>query len=281
MNLQQLRYFVELVNWNSLSKAAEALYISQPALSKQIKNLEQFLGLTLLNRTSKGIELTDDGERLFHKIKPILIELDSIVQEMSSRRKLRVGALISIGSYFFSSRANKENSYQYSIVFRSTTTELLHLLLNKELDAVIVQDVEQFLHLKSKLIFQEEYLVALSETNQLVEQKEVELLDLIEEKIFIPSSSCESSDLVQKIFKSCDINPKIYKEVQTDSLLNYVGEGQGIAFFPSIQAQKNTKKNIVFKKIKKKPLVRSFYLLTHSNKDTELMGQELTNLLNL
>ena len=61
MTLQQLKYFIEIVNCGSINKAAESLFISQPSLSNAVKDLEAEVGVELFTRTPKGITLTMDG----------------------------------------------------------------------------------------------------------------------------------------------------------------------------------------------------------------------------
>lgn len=62
MDFQHLSYFIEVVRHASFSKAAQILHITQPTLSKIIKNLEDELEVILFNRTTRYIQLTDDGE---------------------------------------------------------------------------------------------------------------------------------------------------------------------------------------------------------------------------
>lgn len=64
MNLQHLRYAVEIANFGSISRAAQALYVSQPYLSKIIRELEEEYGITIFARSKNGITPTDSG-RLF------------------------------------------------------------------------------------------------------------------------------------------------------------------------------------------------------------------------
>ena len=64
MNIQQLTYIVEIANCKSISRAAEYLFVSQPALSQQIRNLEKELGYCVFRRTRKGLELTEKGNLL-------------------------------------------------------------------------------------------------------------------------------------------------------------------------------------------------------------------------
>ena len=66
MDLRQLRYFAQIVESGSLSKASRQLYIAQPALSQQVSKLEEEVGKPLLNRSSRGVAPTENGLALYH-----------------------------------------------------------------------------------------------------------------------------------------------------------------------------------------------------------------------
>lgn len=74
MTLKQIEYFVTVVNTGSMSKAALKLHVSQPPLSMQIKELEEELGTTLLERTTRRIRVTDAG-RLFYRRAVSILDL--------------------------------------------------------------------------------------------------------------------------------------------------------------------------------------------------------------
>ena len=80
MEIRQLRYFVSIVEARSFTRAAEKLLISQPAVGLQIRNLERELGVSLLVRHSRGVELTDEGEILMRRARAVLAEVDGIAQ---------------------------------------------------------------------------------------------------------------------------------------------------------------------------------------------------------
>lgn len=75
MELRQLEYFVAVARHRHFGRAAEALYVTQPALSQQVRRLEGELGLALLRRTSRGVELTPAGEDLLGRAETILAEV--------------------------------------------------------------------------------------------------------------------------------------------------------------------------------------------------------------
>ena len=77
MELRQVRYFVRIAELESMTRAAEALFIAQPALSIQIRNLEEELGVQLLIRHSRGVKPTEAGERFLESARRILAEVDS------------------------------------------------------------------------------------------------------------------------------------------------------------------------------------------------------------
>lgn len=78
MNVMYLKYAIEIAKTGSISKAAENLYVAQPNLSRAIKELEGSLGITIFERTPKGMTLTPDGERLVQYSKSALVRLDQI-----------------------------------------------------------------------------------------------------------------------------------------------------------------------------------------------------------
>lgn len=78
MNVMYLKYAIEIAKTGSISKAAENLYVAQPNLSRAIKELEGSLGITIFERTPKGMTLTPDGERLVQYSKSALARLDQI-----------------------------------------------------------------------------------------------------------------------------------------------------------------------------------------------------------
>ena len=78
MNLQQLKYVVEVEREKSITAAAKKLYVGQPNLSKSIKELEQEIGATIFNRTGKGVELTNAGIQFLRYAKSILAQFEEL-----------------------------------------------------------------------------------------------------------------------------------------------------------------------------------------------------------
>lgn len=93
MNLQQMRYFVMVARLGNVTEAAKALHIAQPPLSRQIKQLEQELGVVLFDRSGRRLHLTETGHMLLHRAEEILNLTDRTVCELSSSELGQEGIL--------------------------------------------------------------------------------------------------------------------------------------------------------------------------------------------
>lgn len=96
MDLKQLKYFLQITDSGSFSEAARILRIAQPALSLQLKNLEEELGTTLLVRHARGVTPTDLGTNFYQQARRILRQVDEAKEEIRSRVRDPVGQ-VSVG----------------------------------------------------------------------------------------------------------------------------------------------------------------------------------------
>ena len=116
------------------------MYISQPAVSKQIKKLENELNTNLFNR--KNMELTKNGKKLYNQLKPIMDELEKIEKSFETKRNIKLGTYNTLMSKLLSSsilefyKTYKDNDV---IIENSNIEKMFHKLENGELDLVIVK----------------------------------------------------------------------------------------------------------------------------------------------
>lgn len=97
MDLYQLRTFVAVARERSITRASERLHLSQPAVSAQIKAMEDTLGLSLFERTARGMSLTRDGERLLVKVEQTLAAHQELMDE-AARIKGRIAGKLRLGA---------------------------------------------------------------------------------------------------------------------------------------------------------------------------------------
>ena len=145
MELTQLRYVLQLASTSNFSKAADRLYITQPALSQQINVLEEELGLKLFRRTTRKVTLTETGEEFVRGAREVLDRVGELQRTMALRRR-EVGGTLSVGLLSTLSHLNiTEYISSFHKVYPNIhidlqvawSSELINRVLDRELDAAI------------------------------------------------------------------------------------------------------------------------------------------------
>ncbi len=169
MNLQQLTTFCTVLSEGSMTAAAEKLFLTQPAVSQQIRNLEDELGVELLVRGVRQVKATLQGQILFDYAKRILhltqqaqVAIQTMSQEVSGH--LRLGTLNSIGLYLVSPIIGmflKHNAkLQIKLVY-GTGEKIISDMRNNLVDVVILPDLKseygiEFQDFEKKFLFRDE-----------------------------------------------------------------------------------------------------------------------------
>lgn len=145
MTPQQFRYIVEISKHHSISKAASALYVTQPSISKAVHDLEKELGITSLDRTNKGVVFTKEGTELLFYAKKILKQMESVLHHFS-KEKTKGLTKFSISSqhYGFTIEAVAklmdsfhERKYELSIREGKTTDVIDDVYTNKSILGIL------------------------------------------------------------------------------------------------------------------------------------------------
>ncbi|MGI6092681.1 MAG: LysR family transcriptional regulator [Veillonellaceae bacterium] len=123
MDIHHLVYFIEVARHRNFTKAAQALHISQPSISKMIKVLEEELGVRLFSRTTRQIELTDAGRAVLHEAQHIINSFQNLKSELSDVMQLKTGNILfglppMIGASFFSKIIGKFNQQYPGITIK-------------------------------------------------------------------------------------------------------------------------------------------------------------------
>lgn len=134
MTIRSLKYVIEIVKYNSLSLAAQALYISQSTLSVAVHELEQELGIKLFVRTNRGVSLTQEGEDFLPYARNLVEESDALVMRYSERRALPAKLSVTSQKFAFATRA-------FVQLEKYATSDRYVFSMCEETAARVVQDV--------------------------------------------------------------------------------------------------------------------------------------------
>lgn len=162
VDLELYRIFTIVANEKNITKASEKLNISQPAVTKHIKNLENALELRLFNRTNHGIELTSDGQKIYEEAKEAVETLNSIFVKYGKNRNMNLGVHVSMYK-MFSKILTKFSNINENITINISDTDLINMLApdlsdmiakleNEKLDIIISKKTDNYNHNKIEFI---------------------------------------------------------------------------------------------------------------------------------
>lgn len=243
MQMNQLRYFLEVAKEKNITAAAKNLFISQPSLSQQIINLEQELDIPLLARHSKSVSLTDAGEQFVLHAQRIVNSADQLSELMQKHSLLQKGTL-KLGMLLISGYLNLfqvlENYHElypgisYSINIDGSAA-LMQLLLDRSIHAAFLIGTEQKLRLHEDLYYQkvidDYYVCVMSDKNPLSRKSVLKIEDLSEESIIMPAKESVFRRELEYIFEQDLITPHIICETSLpDIYFQLARRNLGICF---------------------------------------------------
>ncbi|MBQ3083945.1 MAG: LysR family transcriptional regulator [Clostridia bacterium] len=151
MNIVHLKYAVEIAKTQSISKAAENLYMGQPNLSRAVRELEESLGITIFNRTPKGISITPDGEEFLQYARRIIAQVDEMEElyqkGKTSRKRFSVSGPRAgyIASAFVNFASELDTEESAEIYYKETNSmRTINNVVKEEFNLGIVRYQECF-----------------------------------------------------------------------------------------------------------------------------------------
>jgi DNA-binding transcriptional LysR family regulator len=241
MDIRQLEYFVQAARMKSFTRAAESLYISQPTISKMIRNMEIELEADLFYREGKSVRLTDAGEILFTKAQNIVESFASLSSELDSLRNLeqghiRIGLPPMVGASFFPSVIGQFHKRYPQVTIR----------LHEDGAKKVEEDVETGLldigmvvlpvntaKLHCFTFVEEKLNLILPVGHRLAEADLVPLSELAEEEFVLFREDFTLHDRIITECVKAGFHPKvIYESSQWDLISRMVAAGMGIALLP-------------------------------------------------
>src|SRR6478609_8730337 len=243
MELRHLRYFVAVAEECHFGRAAQRLHIAQPPLSQQIKQLETELGVQLLTRSTRRVDLTPAGEQYLERARSILASVDAARDEAQLIRDGRMGR-VTIG---FTGSATYELLPSMSRLLRTELPDLeLDLrgelltpsqvagLVDGTLDIGFLRPPVQVPEVEVHPLRREPLVVVLPETHAQVGRAQVALADLAEEP-FITYPSQHRSVVHDAVLDACQtagFTPRATEVAETSTLVSFVAAGLGVALVP-------------------------------------------------
>lgn len=239
MELRQLEYFQMVCKLKNITRAAEKLHVSQPSITNSIKNLENELGVNLLDRSNKQICITNEGEIFLKRIDDILKLVDNTTSEMKDYGKkkkglLRIGVPPMIGTFLFP-RIFVEFRDIYSEIqlqiIEKGSIETRNMIENNELDLAIIIIPEKYEDLDVLPILKSEILICFSNDHFLNRKTELNIEDIKNQPIIMLKEGFYHRQKILDYFHQYKIEPNIIlSSNQLETIKSIVSNGSGISF---------------------------------------------------
>ena len=247
MELRHLRYFITVAEELNFSKAALKLYTAQPSLSQQIKDLEEDVGVQLLHRTKRKVELTEEGAVFLEQARLTLAQADKAVAmarqvSQAKQQMLRIGfvpvAEMKIFPYVLPNLRVQNPDLKIELLSMNNT-EQMRLLKKGELDITFTRHNFHNDELESQFVLREPLIFLLPKDHPLAKYERIPVKALNGIDFIIPAAE-QSQTLHQTILEFAKNNSIEFNIVQkADNILfniNSIGMGLGCTILPGYVA---------------------------------------------
>ncbi|PZS09376.1 MAG: LysR family transcriptional regulator [Solirubrobacterales bacterium] len=248
MELRQLRYLVALAEERHFTRAAAREHIAQPAISQQIRRLEAEVGLTLVDRSTRHVVITEAGELLVARARRILAQLDAAHAEMEGLRGVQsghvsVGAMHTMGPVDVSLALAVFHERHPGVeltVREQSSEELAEMLRVDELDLAFLSVTERIEShgLGLQQLVSEELVAILPMDHQLSARREVRMAELAGDEFIAYRKGARLRELLTSAGRQAGYEPRVQLESnESQRIRRLVARGLGVAILPRSDTQ--------------------------------------------
>jgi LysR family transcriptional regulator, hydrogen peroxide-inducible genes activator len=243
MNLRDLKYLVALADAKHFGKAAAACHVSQPTLSAQIKKLEGYLGVELIERKPRGIALTEVGQELVERARRVLRESNEIVDLARDFRdplggNLAVAFIPTIGPYLLpliAKRLRKELPKLRLMLYEYQTAALLERLRKGDIDLGVCALPINSDGIESRELYREEFVAALPPRHELAHKASIKVGELTGESLLLLEDGHCLRDQALDVCSRIEVNEnQDYRATSLETLRQMVAAGWGVTLLPKL-----------------------------------------------
>ncbi|XEC96967.1 selenium metabolism-associated LysR family transcriptional regulator [Paenibacillus tarimensis] len=245
LNFHQLHIFYTVAERGSFSAAAQALHMTQPAVTMQVQSLEDYFGTKLLLRSTKRIELTEAGRALMpfaQRSIDLIRETDSTMSRFTKQLKgrLQLGASLTIGEYILP-RLLGPFGQEYPHIAISmkvmNTAQIMDEILNHQLNFALIEAPVNHPDMHMEAVMSDELSLIVSSSHPLAEAEAVSIKDVLDYPVVLREQGSGTRLVMEDELRSRDIDPSSLKIIMelgsTGAVKSAVEAGVGASFVSS------------------------------------------------
>jgi len=253
MEIEYLENFIVLAQYQNFGEAADLQFMSQSALSKRIKKLEEQIGIVLFNRTTKSVELNEYGtiflkyaEKIVSLEKECLLEIRQKLPE--NQRYFKVGALPSFAEYHITELISSfmRKSDVWIKVITAPSEKLESMLENNECDFAFIRQVHDANHKFLKIPIVADRLVAIiPKEHKLTHYNALEIKQLRNERFIMQTENSRPYNFCRSLCRKNGFDPNIiFTDSQIKNIVDFVEKGLGISLLMEKVANDSLTENV-------------------------------------
>lgn len=240
LNINQVRAFYYTCKFKSVTLAAQELMVTPPAVSKQLKQLEDMLKIRLMFRNGNSIQLTEVGQKVYNKSIRIfdqIKEMENFIEDISRAKSgvLRIGCPQSIAKYIIHPLIPSFKKIYPGIrivLDQGNNLEMIKSILNHKNELVLCRPTPNEKRLKARVFRREDLVLVTSLEGNIITTDEISISMLSSIPLILPKHGSATRDVVFEYFKKFRITPNIVLESDTiDLTKDLVRNGHGAGFF--------------------------------------------------
>jgi LysR family hydrogen peroxide-inducible transcriptional activator len=267
LTLRDLEYLVAVADHRHFGKAAESCHVSQPALSAQIRKIEDFLGLRLFERSNRNVVITPEGERVAQQSRVVLEEARKIAAIAQNAAEplsgsLRLGAIATLGPYLLPhllGGIRKRFPKLEMLIKEGLTDHLIADLRTGALDAVLAAPTFPKDGLRLVPLFHEPFLLAAPRGHAMETKEPLRVKDLhSEDMVLLEDGHCLRDQTIELCPSNRRGNFREFHATSLETLRHMVATGFGYSLMPQLAAGRSDplKSLITYRKFEGKPVGR-------------------------
>ena len=254
INLNQFRSFYLAVREKSITKAAEVLYITQPAVTMQLKSLEEDLDLKLFRKFGKTFELTDAGKELFGyatRVFEIIEEMDYVLKGYTnlSRGSLTIGTTHGFARHLMPRLLSRFQKRYPSVKISlkvGSSQKIADDVMAFKYNLGLIGSLPYQSKLNMRPYTKEEFCLVVPPQHKFAMRKQVSLKELENEPIIVREDGSGVRYAILDLLNSHDVKPSLLVEAESiEFIKEYVINGQGISFFYKPEIQLEVRKGLL------------------------------------
>jgi LysR family hydrogen peroxide-inducible transcriptional activator len=246
IKLKDLRYLVAVADTGHFGQAARNCFISQPTLSAQLKKLEDYLGVQLIERQPRGATLTQAGEQIVARARLILSASDEVVTIAQTYRdplsgRLRVAMIPTVGPYVLPQVApavRRQMPKLDLLLFEYQTAAMLEKLQSGDIDVGVLALPVEIDGLASRKLYDEDFNVALPQQHRLAGQASIRIAELEDESLLLLEEGHCLRDQALEVCSRISLHERQdFRATSLETLRQMVAAGAGVTLMPELASR--------------------------------------------